>query len=303
MTRKSAFTLNELLVVIAIIVLMIGLALPAFSVLTGNKSAEGATNQVSAFLGQARMEAIGVQKMRGVMFFIDLETDRINMAMVQESFTATIGPSLECTFLDLVPDRDFISLPPGIGLQTIDDTVFNNGNANDKYLGFNSPDTLASLSSKGVLYGGVILFDGYGKLSSAPYGFRCTTDADNVGPPANAPIGTTGVWSAMGSLFATGSVIRAGEAATVARNFSNTAALYAGSYTNKGQYGVILYDRDAYTSSVTGVDSTGRDEDWQITNANALPTSDNEYLREAWLAENATHLLVNRYNGTLVKGD
>lgn len=291
MNRKHAFTLNELLIVIAIIVLLIGLAVPAFNVLTGSKSIESATNQISAFLGQARMEAIGVQETRGVLFFLDKESDRIYMAMVRSVFKDNTG----VTWLDLVPDRDFVALPAGIGFQTIDNPTFNQGTAttNDKYLGFNDPLGPAALSESAVLYGGVILFDGYGRLTTEAYGFHCTAAADASNITATGPIG---VYSAMGSLFATGGVTQVGAASTQARNF--TLPQWPGN-TLQGQFGFALFDRDGYASSAP--DTDGRDEDWQIDNSNNM-TGD-EVIREQWLGENALHFLVNRYNGTLVKGD
>jgi type II secretory pathway pseudopilin PulG len=295
MNRKQAFTLNELLIVIAIIVLMIGLAVPAFNALTGSGSLESAQNQVSAFLGQARTEAIGVQETRGVMFFLDLDTDRINMAQVRVAFTATLPSNNPIHYLDLVPDRDFIALPPGIGLQTIDDPLYPYNATNDRYLGFNNPQTLAAIPQHRVLYGGVILFDGYGRLSTAQYGFHCTNAANSTNISAAGPSGT---YSLMGSLFATGGVADAGASGTSARNF--TAVLYAAGYTFAGQLGIVLYDRDAYSNSVTGVTTTGRNEDHQI--GSASPIGGDEAAREAWLQANADHLLVNRYNGTLFKG-
>src|SRR4051794_39017580 len=137
----SAFTMAELLIVIALIVLLLGLAVPAFNLLSGGKSIEGATNQVSAALGRARAEAIGLQKLTGVMFFIDPKTDRRSMAIVQQvDRDASSGVDV---WLDLVDDTDFIPLPAGIGVQVVDDcemtgTAPNQARKDDGYIGFNT---------------------------------------------------------------------------------------------------------------------------------------------------------------------
>src|SRR5213592_2939679 len=73
----TGFTLTEILVVIALIVLLLVLAVPAFNLITGGKSIEGATNQLSAALGRARAQAIGLQKPTGVMFFIEPRSQRV----------------------------------------------------------------------------------------------------------------------------------------------------------------------------------------------------------------------------------
>src|SRR2546423_14319985 len=80
MTRRSAFTLSEIMVVIVIIVLLLALAVPAFNLIRGSRSVEGAENQVGAMLGRARADAIGLQKPFGVMFFIEPTQDRVAIA-------------------------------------------------------------------------------------------------------------------------------------------------------------------------------------------------------------------------------
>ncbi len=79
--RHAGFTLLELLVAIGIIVLMLGLALPAFRTITGGRSEEGAANQVAAMLGRARADALGLQIPRGVAFYTDA-TGQCRMAEV-----------------------------------------------------------------------------------------------------------------------------------------------------------------------------------------------------------------------------
>src|SRR5205085_2377658 len=107
-----AFTLTELLIVIGLIVLMLALALPAFNAITGGRSIDGAQNQLSAFLGRARAEAIGLQEVRGVMFFIDPASQRVTAAIVRATepkspeTDAGLGANVPKVdvWLDLAPD-------------------------------------------------------------------------------------------------------------------------------------------------------------------------------------------------------
>ena len=79
---RSAFTLTELLVVIALIVILIALAVPAFSFITGSKSVDAGQNVVAAMLGRARSEAIKQQRPFGVAFWFDRTNERTGMAIV-----------------------------------------------------------------------------------------------------------------------------------------------------------------------------------------------------------------------------
>ena len=290
MNRKKAFTLNELLIVIAIIVLLIGLALPAFNALSGSGSVESAQNQVSAFLGQARVEAIGVQEPRGVLFFLDPETDRVNMAITRAVYTEPVNGTI---YFDLVTDRDFVALPNGVGCQTIDSPSYQmSGNINDQYVGYNAAPASAALGSTGALYGGMIVFDGYGKLMSPGFGLHCSVNGISTNTTAVGPLTT------LGSLLAVGSVNNAGTG-TTARDF----IVWTGDNPLLGGFGVVLFEREGYLNSVGG--TTGRNEDYQIQqppNSTGFNGTD-EKTREDWIRSNATHLLINRYNGTLMKGE
>ena len=101
-------------------VLIVALAVPAFNAMTGGRSVDAATNQLSAMLGRVRMEAIGLQEPRGLMFYRDTATQRIAARIVRiaSSDLATGIPGF-----DLVEDRDAMLLPVGVGLQMVDDAA------------------------------------------------------------------------------------------------------------------------------------------------------------------------------------
>src|SRR5438270_13614405 len=90
-SRPHAFSLTEVLIVIALIVLILALAMPAFNFISGGRSIDSAMNQVSAFLSRARTEAIGLQEIRGVMFYIDPATQREMMVLVKEVSPPTVA--------------------------------------------------------------------------------------------------------------------------------------------------------------------------------------------------------------------
>jgi type II secretory pathway pseudopilin PulG len=151
-SRASAFTLTEILIVIALIVLIIAIAVPALDLITGGRSIAGAENQISAYLGRARAEAIGIQEYRGVAFFVDPATERMTMAIVQYTPIAT-DPS---DAIDLEPDTEQLPLPPGVGLHLIGD---NTGAALYPYIEY-----------------GVIMFDAYGRVVSRDFEIQGTSN-------------------------------------------------------------------------------------------------------------------------------
>jgi len=85
-SRKSkiedAFTLTELLVVIGLIVLLVALAIPAFSYITGARSVEGGRNVVNGMLSRARVEAIRGNTTAGVFFYPDAATGQTRAVFV-----------------------------------------------------------------------------------------------------------------------------------------------------------------------------------------------------------------------------
>ena len=294
--RRRAFTLVEMLVVISIIVVLLGLALPAFNLIRGNRSVEGAQNQLSAFVARARNEAIGLQRPVGVMFFLDPATRRVNAALVRQvgSQTLSTTPATTTLILDLVPDSDFLALPVGVMAETVDDPAHLSGGnpvLDDRYIGYNTggrgtvpgggnASPAAPDPATGVFYGGTILFDGSGQLISRPFAYRTrfltgTNDETALGQLIYGP-------GAVPSSLAT--VIPASPDPAV---FVKTAI------------GLALFDGPTYFT-LFGGDAALPDP--QITQGGGAYTTD-EGTEEKWIDDNALILLVNRYNGTLVKGE
>ncbi|MGH7180175.1 MAG: pilus assembly FimT family protein [Tepidisphaeraceae bacterium] len=314
--RCSAFTLIELLVVIGLIVLLLAIAVPAFNLINGSRSVEGATNQLSAMLGQIRADAINQQSPAGVLFFYDQAASRTRMIPVQRAthnafrtanpqtgtpMSYQLGDFVKYTiggadrsfvyksltpgnaaptgaagdpnwaesglwFVDLAPDRDSLDLPPGVGAQCI----YNDPNSFD-LLGNPTGDRY-------IRQCGLLMFDGTGKLTSVVYGIH--------------------PYSKLGQRLA----MAPNDLAIL-----NSTTAYNPNF--RSQFGLVLYDLESAKNAVPY-----RERDCVATmnslsgitpptDPPAYTANSPEYLEEAWLDANATPLLVNRYNGTLVKGE
>lgn len=272
----TAFSLVELLIVVAIIVLLIGLSVPALNLIRGTRSLDSAENQVSAMLGVARVEAIGRQQHRGVMFYYDPVNEVIKLALVQEADPPSGVTTDVDLFLDLA-DADALSLPKGVGAQIVDDP--GTTAPNDRFIGYN--DTIANPSptaNTSILYGGVILFDRRGQLASKRYAFK--TKNTNL------------IATSMGNLmFATSDALLMPLAVAPVDPYAHWPLV------PRSQVGLILFDLDAFRAGEYNM------EDLQIVNPTGTYNPSPEQAEEAWLDQNGVPLLVNRYNGTLIKGE
>ena len=287
--RAGGFTLTEVLVVVVLIVLLLGLALPAFNVLTGSRSTEGASNQIAALLGRARNEAIGLQTPHGVLFYLDPATRRVAATIVRADVNG-LGEvdGTSAYILDVVPDREALVLAEGVMVETLDDPADPRlpttpvPPANDRYIGYNTACRTAPLSGPSVPtdipYGGVILFDGQGRLVSREYAMVTRRNGNDT---------------PMGRLLYPNTV-----PAPVA---SIVPAPPGGSPTLlRTSLGLALFDASTYATQFGG-DAVATDA--QILGNGYAAGTPSEQAEEKWIDDNALLLLVNRYNGTLLKGE
>jgi type II secretory pathway pseudopilin PulG len=261
--------MTEVLIVIGIIVLMIAIAVPAFNLIRGGRSLDAAENQIAAVLGRARADAIGLQKPHGVMFFLDNQTDRVQVAEVFAADFPDAGAPTRDVYLDLVADRDFVPFPPGVLGFVLNDS---GGGARDRYLGYNP-----EVSTGGPSYtplGGVILFDGNGQLINRTYGYR--TSLNGL---------ATRMWALIGAPSSTpaGQFVEAGPATFSPPTIAPSSSL-----------GFLLCDREGHKNNGSMGDP--------LFAGGAGATNAAETGEEAWLDENGTPLIINRYNGTLTQG-
>lgn len=263
--------MTEILVVIGIIVLLLAIGIPAFSFIRGGRSLDAAENQVAAMLGRARADAIGLQKPHGVMFVRDKDEDRVYVAEVFATDYPATGTPARDVYLDLVADVEMIALPPGTCVQVLN-TDPPGGPTDDRYIGFNR-ESSAGLWGGRYNYGGVILFNGKGQLISRTYGYR-TGENPNPTRFYNVLQGPgTGGYSDIGT---------------------GAAPVYSA-------FGFVLFDRAQYSAlfrNVTNLDA--HHEDLQLSPKSGTPAA--EAAEERWIDENAIQVMVNRYNGSLTRG-
>jgi prepilin-type N-terminal cleavage/methylation domain-containing protein len=310
---SSAFTLAELLVVMAIMALMLALAVPALKILGGGADIASAENQMAAILGRARAQAISDQTVAGVMFFVDPADSKIKAAIVEESPSAVqtqmqteYGGSLAAgsISLDLATDTmqtdngfggnpvsDFFYMPPGIGIQFLQSCAVSGTPAvrtTDGYIGFNTYNVFNSDAvPTTVEYGGVILFNADGRLVAVHSLFHT---ADSATIPK--------YYTKLGELLFD---------KTQYDTPPSSADFISPSWSVDSQYGLVVFDHNAFLAKGFS------DKDPLVENNSNYTTAwtphgettsyPPEQAEETWLDENATPLIIDRYDGSLIRGE
>lgn len=144
------------------------------------------------------------------------------------------------------------------------------------------------MSQENIKYGGLILFDGQGRLSSVPYAFHLGEDPD--GP--NGPLKLQP--SALGKFFKVATSI-SDKPMLISRTPSASSTQPK---ALKSQVGFVLFDGVALIN-LHGANGRDVDEDPQIS---GKPYDEDEKSEEKWLDDNASPVLINRYSGALVRG-
>jgi type II secretory pathway pseudopilin PulG len=334
---RKGFTLTEMAVVMGMIILFIGMAIPTVRALAGNSSINMARNQLASFLVRVREEAVAMQDYRGVLFVIDPTTNRVMCVAVQTAsnndYTHFPGSMI---FLDAEPNRDTVALPTGVRLQT----MFNGlqaapsgggGTSNssqglaDRYLGFNPVITHTPFTQDNQYqryYGGCILFDGNGALVVKPYALQLAMpkpDGSNAAvvsrlgiilgadqpPPPVALYGEafatgTGLasWAQLGQAVSNSGA----SSALVPGCPSGLTSSYAGPFV-VSQVGLVLFDGDAFRT----LGFTDEDADLMLSGGPgytvAWKSGISEQTEEIWLDNNSTPVMINRFDGTLIRGE
>ena len=328
-TTTSGFTLTEILIVIGLIVLIIALAVPAFSYITGSRSVDAGENLVAAMLSRARAEAMLNNRVAGVAFFYDSVRDRTGLALVvptpQRDAVAGEPPGLEQYkgWRERDEAGNVIQYEPGdVVIALVDSNAVNplitprkmitkvfvcreghpanearppdqpqwgtQGETSiDTLVGYeyqylppgvgaqtiNDPDPLGSGTPRDrYLRSGLILFGGDGALLHRKY---------EIEVPLQTDPDQTHLFRVMGFHQRTAPL-------------DQQAVGMAPTFPIHSQFGVVLYDEENFrTQGWTNADPLNE-------NVALSPAEQNE---EGWLDRESLSLLINRYNGTLMRGE
>jgi type II secretory pathway pseudopilin PulG len=83
LATRPAFTLIEMITVLTIIIIVLAIAIPIWDALMNGTNVSAAQNQISAFLANARADAIYNRQQIGVFFYLDQKSGQFAMAEVQ----------------------------------------------------------------------------------------------------------------------------------------------------------------------------------------------------------------------------
>jgi hypothetical protein len=129
-----------------------------------------------------------------------------------------------------------------------------------------------------------------GRLTSWPYGFRA-----GEFPPAGAPGGSRPNLTAMGQFLL-------GETATVPSSGSDAVMKDTKNpASHRSNFGFVLFDQESFRNLFGTPQDPDGDRDPQVESGGRITPA--EQKEEAWLDANAVPVLINRYNGTLIRGE
>lgn len=149
---RAGFSLTELIIVIGIIVLFIAVAIPAFNIITGQRSIAGAQNLLSAEVAGVRMRAIAQQRHMGLVLMLN-QDERITLRRC-EVLERHPGAQL---VVELVPESEPVLLPAGVSMQFLRAP---GGGSAGRYAGF---------IENGQPVARIMMFDPGGRVELTPY--------------------------------------------------------------------------------------------------------------------------------------
>jgi prepilin-type N-terminal cleavage/methylation domain-containing protein len=327
--NRRAFTLIELMIVLSIIVIVVAMAIPVWSTLSGNNSVATATNQIAAMLGNARADALYNHQMTGVFFFLDPTSGQFAMAEVQAdlapqgagggyypSYTpltmsptgapaAADGPVTPLEMVNYLSSsapasstagsqqyifyRDVVLLPSGVGV-----ALSNNSNP---YGATPAPGLDRYLRC------GVIMFDATGVLTTIPYAVPMVRQTPYTKLNNTKPTHVDQLAVRLGLISNTTATIYGDLASLIGPPIGSTNY-----FPLISQSGLLVYDHNAYlnqrTTNGTSPNQAFTDGDLQCelpANANTIVTTANKIDEENWLDQNGVAFLVSPFNGSLIK--
>jgi len=321
---RRGFTLIEMITVLTIILIVLAIAIPVWNALLGGTNLAAAQNQITAFLANARADAIYNRQTIGVCFFIDPNSQQTAMAEVQvqtlyNSTTKTNTPlftpngcpnngsvySLEYvnnadpnTPGNFIFYRDIVLLPKGVGV------ALNNNTYTYNQYGVWNPTANPTPPLDRYLRTDVIMFNPDGSLASIPFGI-----------PVNETF--PGAASSVLNLLCQ----RIGLPSSSSYDFGSNVPITAGStpptFPLISSVGLVVFDSDTYlnqhansTSKVPANNPPDQFTNWDMnyslpnSTISSPPTAAqaaDKFLEESWIDQNGTAYLVSPFNGSLIR--
>jgi prepilin-type N-terminal cleavage/methylation domain-containing protein len=268
--RGRGFTLIELLIVIGIIILVLAVSVPVIRIMSGSGSVDGAQNMVSAMLQRARSRAIGMQGPRGVFFFEDQATKRTAMLLVKID-EAGLAPNADARVIELDDAAEEMQLlPANVGVAFLLGQKPSNGPPG----GAQTETTYRPF--------GLIAFDGLGRVMLVPSYMLLPDDTKAATQSRYPPNGITQLVDRFrqnadhdDALKNLGTTARATPADQSKQEFSHTA--------------LMLFDKVAFAE--------------KTPSGSPLVFTSGAGSQSEWLDNNGVALAVNRYTGTLLRGE
>jgi type II secretory pathway pseudopilin PulG len=308
--HRRAYTLLEVLIVASIVVLMLGMALPVFRAITGSRSEAGAANIISSVLSRARADAIGLNRTMGVAFLYNPSTQQSYLAEVEfpdcpawvasPSQPQNVSPlgyvsannaSNGYTYYYVNPGPGTVTLSSGAPTPPAQSPASGLNPVGGPPLEIRADTELLPLPSgigvqticncfftntgarqtDGYLNFGVILFDGQGRIVGQNYGVSASSKL-MTSSSLNTDYPTVG----------------------------QSPPIYYGSQLGlQSQFGLVVFQREAFVSQNFPTNEPA----YTTANINQASAYSTQQAEENWLDQNATPLLIDRYTGTLIKGD
>jgi hypothetical protein len=325
-----------MITVLTIIVIVLAIAIPVWDALMNGTNLAAAQNQISAFIANARADAIYNRQTIGVCFYIDPRSKQTGMAEVQvqtlyqvpypggagpASYTSLFAPNVTgpnapnngpTNSLELVnsPDpttagnyifyRDPVLLPKGVSVAVNNNTYTYNQNN----LWNENPSKLPALDR--YLRIGTIMFNPDGTLASIPIGIPYNENFTSASAAATESLLCQRIGMYTGNDF--GSNVTSPGGAGVPTYLPLMSSV-----------GLVVYDHDQYLNqhatlqvmdnsktppTQTTIGDGAQFNDWDMNytvSSTASANFQDKYIEESWIDQNGTAFLVSPFNGSLIK--
>jgi hypothetical protein len=170
--------------------------------------------------------------------------------------------------------------------------------------------------------GGCILFDANGKLIVRQYGFQMVqpNTSSSAATQSSVSVVYSNLCTLLGAMYPAANLtptspppLNPPPIAGEVTNSNNLSAAFVPGCTSSNtanapfsQLGIVIFDYDAFKAQgFSDVDADINAQSYSSGNMTVGPIvqQQSEQLEETWIDSNSTPVLINRFNGTLIKGE